>query len=318
MQIPYLSSDDLDALNLSTQDIIGGIERVIKGSQNGTVWSAPKAFLTTPSDQRYMMAALAAMDGPSMLAVKTVVLNPENTKNGLPQINGLVTMLDSETGLPLAILDGNWITAVRTAGLSAVAAKYMAREDAQSIGFVGCGVQARSHFEAFREMFPIKRIQLFGRGTENQKRLVDIASEHGITAQICHSGQDAIENVDLIVTTVTHTGGAEPFLDADGLKPGAFAAVVDLAAPWKRDTFGILDSVIVDDLVQEQALPNKLCNPDFIKGDLSGLVLGKTKGRSSENGRTAFVFRGHALGDLGLSVLALERYQASPAYSAKR
>jgi ornithine cyclodeaminase/alanine dehydrogenase len=79
-----------------------------------------------PSDGRYMMAALAAMDNPSLLAVKTVVLNPRNSDRGLPQINDLVTMLDSETGLPVAIMDGNWITAVRTAGISAVAAKHMA------------------------------------------------------------------------------------------------------------------------------------------------------------------------------------------------
>jgi ornithine cyclodeaminase/alanine dehydrogenase len=80
-----------------------------------------------PSDGRYMMAALAAMDNPSLLAVKTVVLNPRNSDRGLPQINDLVTMLDSETGLPVAIMDGNWITAVRTAGISAVAAKHMAQ-----------------------------------------------------------------------------------------------------------------------------------------------------------------------------------------------
>ena len=73
-----------------------------------------------------MMAVLAAMDNPSFLAVKTVVLNPENTTNGLPQINGLVTMLYSVTGLPVAVLDGNWIAGVRTAALSALAAKYMA------------------------------------------------------------------------------------------------------------------------------------------------------------------------------------------------
>lgn len=308
MNIPYLSSNDLDALNLSTQDIISGIERVIKGSEAGTVWSAPKAFLTTPNDQRYMMAALAAMDGPSMLAVKTVVLNPDNNARGIPQINGLVTMLDSDTGLPLAILDGNWITAVRTAGLSAVAAKYMARQDAESIAFVGCGVQARSHFEAFRQMFPLKRMQVFGRGAENQNKLLEIGAAHGLEGKICDSGQEAIEDVDLIVTTVTHTGGAEPFLDADGMKAGAFVTVVDLAAPWKRESFGALDTVIVDDLAQENALPNKLCNPDLIDGDLSGLVLAKVVGRENEKARTGFVFRGHALGDLGLSVLALEKH----------
>jgi len=100
-----------------------------------------------------MMAALAAADDPPYLAVKTVIMNPRNSTRNLPQINGLVTMLDSDTGLPVAILDGNWITAVRTAGLSAVAAKHMARSDSSTVAFIGCGVQAKSHLRAFAEMF---------------------------------------------------------------------------------------------------------------------------------------------------------------------
>lgn len=80
MNIPYLSQDDLIGLGLSTAQIVDSIKRAIRRSVNGTVWSAPKAVITPPNDPRYMMAALAAMDNPSLLAVKTVVLSPENTQ----------------------------------------------------------------------------------------------------------------------------------------------------------------------------------------------------------------------------------------------
>ncbi|MGB5560445.1 MAG: ornithine cyclodeaminase family protein [Paracoccaceae bacterium] len=309
MDIPYLSQDDLIGLGLSTAQIIDSIERTIRGSVNGTVWAAPKTVITPPNDPRYMMAALAAMDGPSLLAVKIVVLNPENTANGLPQINGLVTMLDSVTGLPVAVLDGNWITEVRTAGLSALAAKYMANPNAKTIGFVGCGAQARSHLDAFADIFDLEHMVYFGRGQANQDRLADQAKARGISSTACSSGQEVAESCDLLVTTVTHTGGAAPFLDASGMKAGSFAAVVDLAAPWKRDSFGALDCVVIDDLNQEAALPNKLCDPAFIHGDLTGLVAAQIQGRKEQNDRTAFVFRGHALGDLALSVLAIETYR---------
>ncbi|MEH6645264.1 hypothetical protein [Sulfitobacter sp.] len=172
MNIPYLSQDDLIGLGLSTAQIIDSIERAILGSVNGTVWAAPKAVITPPNDPRYMMAALAAMDHPPLLAVKTVVLNPENTANCLPQINGLVTILDSVTGIPVAVLDGNWITEVRTAGLSAVAAKYMANPQARTIGFVGCGAQARSHLDAFAEVFNLEHMVYFGRGQANPSALL--------------------------------------------------------------------------------------------------------------------------------------------------
>ena len=86
-------------------------------------------------------------------------------------------MLDSETGLPVAILDGNWITAVRTAGLSATAAKYMATKDSAVAAFIGCGVQAKSHLRALADVFPLQRIKVFGRGQANIDSLCQLAHE---------------------------------------------------------------------------------------------------------------------------------------------
>ena len=106
--IPYLSEEALVALGITTFDVIESIEAMIDSCDRGSVWSAPKAVIQ-PGDGRYMMAALAAADDPALLAVKMVVLNPRNSDRNLPQINGLVTLLNSDTGLPVAILDGNWI-----------------------------------------------------------------------------------------------------------------------------------------------------------------------------------------------------------------
>jgi ornithine cyclodeaminase/alanine dehydrogenase len=305
--IPYLSEESLAGLGITTDDVIERIEALIRGSAQGTVWSAPKAVIM-PSDGRYMMAALAAMDNPSLLAVKMVVLNPRNPDKGLPQINGLVTMLDSETGLPVAILDGNWITAVRTAGLSAVAAKYMANKNSAVAAFVGCGVQAKSHLKAFSEMFPLQTMKVFGRGQANIEGLCRLAEELGLSSEICNSGKDAVEGADLVVTSVTYSAELVPFLDASWLAPGCFAAITDLAAPWHKQSFSVFDQIAIDDVAQEAALPNKLADPQHVTGDLSGLVLGKFNGRNLANDRTAFIFRGHALGDLALAVLAFRKF----------
>ena len=135
-------------------------------------------------------------------------------------------------------------------------------------------------------------------------------SARDIDIEICDSGQQAIEDVDLVVTSITATGGPEPFLDADGMKAGVFAAITDLGVPWIRDSFNALDRVVIDDVEQEAALPNKLCDPASVSGDLSGLVLGAIEGRQQADERNAFLFRGHALGDLALSALALEKHRA--------
>ena len=304
--IPYLSGEKLAGLKLSTHEVIGSIETLIADCANKTAWSAPKAVML-PDDGRYMMAALAAADDPPFLAVKTVIMNPRNSARNLPQINGLVTMLDSDTGLPAAILDGNWITAVRTAGLSAVAAKHMARPDSSVVAFIGCGVQAKSHLDAFAELFPLEKVRVFGRGQANIDSLCEAAEDRSLQPVRCATGEEAVREADLIVSSITYSASLDPFLDANWLQPGAFAAITDLGVPWIKTKFSAFNQITIDDLDQEAALPNKLAPPEFVTGDLAGLVLGKFAGRDNEDDRNAFLFRGHALGDLALSALALQR-----------
>src|SRR5210317_1513870 len=111
--IPYYSEDDLNTLDISAQEVIEMLQQLILGSEANRVWSAPKAVILPP-DGRYIMATLAVTDDPPLVATKSLVLNARNTDIGLPQINGLVTLLNSKTGIPVAIIDGNWVTAVRT------------------------------------------------------------------------------------------------------------------------------------------------------------------------------------------------------------
>ena len=308
--IPYLDEKTLKNLAITTQDVIEEIENLIVKKSDNKAWSAAKAVLqpkTSESDDRYMMAALAAMDDPSLLAVKTVVLNPDNSNHNLPQINGLVTVLSSQTGLPVAILDGNWITAVRTAGLSATAAKYLARKDAKIVGFIGCGVQARSHLEAFCDGFPIEKVLLFGRGKGNIELTEELAMSRGLGVEICDRFEDVVAQSDILTTSLTYTPQLVPFLKADAMKTGSFAAVTDLGAPWVKESFAGFDVLAIDDLVQEKSLPNKIADMKDINGDIFDLIMGRINKRSSDEERTAFVFRGLALGDLALTSLVIKK-----------
>jgi ornithine cyclodeaminase/alanine dehydrogenase-like protein (mu-crystallin family) len=306
MSIPYLSEGDLEALGITTAEIIAALEHTIRESQQAQVWSAPKAVITPP-DGRYIMATLAVMNDPPLVATKSLVLNPRNSDIGLPQINGLVTLLHGETGVPEAILDCNWVTAVRTAGLSALAAKYMARPDSASAGFVGTGVQARSHLQAFADMFPLQHIKIAGRGQANIDALADMARKLGLSAEVCDTPREAVEGVDLVVTSMTHTSIDGPFLDANWLQSGSFLTAVDLGGAWHRETFDALQHLCIDDLQQEAAMETKLADPDHVDGDLSGLINGTFEGRASNSDRAGFVFRGHALGDLAIAAFAYQK-----------
>lgn len=305
--IPHLSQDDLDGFRILTTEVIEIIETLIKASGVGTVFAAPKSVIQTP-DGRYIMSTLAASDDPALVATKSLVLNKKNSDIGLPQINAIVSLIHGQTGVPLATIDGNWVTAVRTAGLSAVAAKYMADPSSKTAGFVGTGVQARSHLQAYSEMFPLEHIKIYGRGQANIDLLAELAETLGMTSEVATSPRDAVSGVDIVTTSVTHTGVEGPFLNADWLAEGSFAAIVDLGVPWFQDSFNRMDRICIDDLAQEAEMPIKLADPQDVHGDLAALISGKITGRDTPTDRTAFVFRGHALGDLALAALAYRKF----------
>jgi len=313
----YLSEEALSELHVTTAEAVEGIEHMIRGLARSEVWTTPKSGFIVP-DGRYMMSTLAAADDPPVLAVKSLVLNPRNPEHGLPQINGTVTLLDSRTGLPLAVVDGNWVTAVRTAALSAVAAKRMARPDSSVAAFIGCGIQANSHLKAFSDLYPLAEVRAFGRGSANRDALCATAERMGFTTVASASGQEAIEGADLIVTSVTLSMDSQPFLDAAGLKPGAFAAVTDFAAPWIAASMPALDRIIVDDIEQESSTPYPMVDPKLIRGDLKGLINGETPGRESDQEINAFIFRGLSIGDLALADVAHRKAREASAGSAIR
>jgi len=301
----YLSEDTLEGLGVTWPESVAAIERLIEGHAQGKVWYAPKAVIQP--DARYMMATLAAADDPPILAVKSLLLNPRNSERGLKQINALVTLLDSTTGLPLAVIDGNWVTAVRTAALSAVAAKQLARPSSAVAAFIGCGVQATSHLQAFAELYPLREIRAFGRGRANIDALCKAGEELGLAAIASPAARDAVAGADIVISTVTLSADLAPFVDAGWLKPGAFAAITDFAVPWHAAGMATFDRIIIDDMEQEAGMESPLVEPDLVAGDLSGLVLGEVAGRSNDAERTAFIFRAHPLGDLALAALAYQK-----------
>jgi ornithine cyclodeaminase/alanine dehydrogenase-like protein (mu-crystallin family) len=311
-RLPYLSEKLLEGFSITTQQIVEGIEQAFAGQRRGSAWTAPKAVIT-PGDDRYIMATLAVSDDPPVVATKSLVLNPRNPKRGLAAINSIVTLLDSETGLPLAVIDGNWVTAWRTAGLSAVAAKRLARRDAAVMAFIGCGVQAQSHLAIFQDLFPLREIHAFGRGTANRDALCRAAEARGLTAVRSKTAKEAIGDADIVVSSVTLLPSPEPFLDAQWLKSGCLAVMTDMAAPWFADSLSAFQRIVIDDLEQETKMSKPMVDPSLVAGDLFGLLGGDLPGRENQQQRIAFIFRGLALGDLALAGLAWRHAKATGA-----
>lgn len=306
----YLSDQVLEDLGITTGQIIACIEEAIRAEADGTLWTAPKSVVL-PGDGRYIMSTLAASDDPDVVAVKTVMVSPGNPARGLAGINGAIILLDSETGLLRAVVGANWVTAVRTAGLSAAVAKQMASPDAASVAFIGSGVQAHSHLQAFGDLFPLTDIRVFGRGQANIDKLCEAARAKGLAARGCATAREAVEGADLVVTSITLSYDVAPFIDARWLKPGAFAAITDLALPWIPEGMAAFGAVIIDNIAQEAASEKKMVDPALIAGDLGGLVTGKHSAGFDPARCSAFVFRGLAIGDIAVSALAYRQASAA-------
>ena len=302
----YLRRADVAALGITTRDIVGTIEELLRQVDAGTAWNTPKAQIL-PGGGRLFMSMLAASTKPSLMAVKSLGMNPANPQRGQETIGALITVFDGDSGLPLAVMDGDWITGVRTAGLSATAAFHLGRKDARTIAFVGAGLQARCHLESFAQLFPLRHVRVLGRGAANRERLIAVARGMGLEAVACEDGDAVLDGADLVVTSVPHTGIAEPFLDPDRLEPGSFVAMTDLTRPWKRAGLARLDRIIIDDAVQERAMADPTIPQELISGDLKDLATGAIPGRRDDRERIAFAFRGLALGDLALALLCYTR-----------
>lgn len=308
----WLSDDALSRLGITTAEVVACIEAALDARLRGALWASPKAALL-PGDGRYMMATLTAGDSPAFVAVKTVMVSPGNQVRGLAAINGAILLLDSTTGVLRAVLGSNWVTAVRTAGLSAVVAKRLASPASRVVAFIGCGVEARSHLDAFADLFPLRQIRAYGRGRPNIDRLCAAAQAKGIGSTVCTDPRAALDDADIVVTSITLDYSVKPFLDARWLKPGAFAAITDLAIPWEPEGMAAFDPVILDDLEQEAASARPMVRPDLVAGDLLGLVSGTVRTTFSPLRRSAFVFRGIGLGDYAVASLACERALATGA-----
>jgi len=306
----YLPDATLEAMHISPNDVALAIEDALRAKAQGALHTAPKTPIL-PGRDRYMMSTMAVGDD-GFTVVKQVSVCPENPARGLPAINGAIMVLDAETGLLRAVVGANWVTAVRTAALSAVAAKRLADPASETIAFVGTGVQAHSHLDAFSALFPLKRMSMLGRGQANIDRLAQKAQAMGLETIACTTPEEALQDADIVVTSVTLDYSIAPFLDANLLKSNAFAAITDLCIPWLPDGMNAFKTVYVDDRAQEADSAKPMLPYDRIAGDLTDLVI-KGPEIAAQDRPSAFAFRGIALGDYAAAVLALRRAEASGA-----
>jgi ornithine cyclodeaminase/alanine dehydrogenase len=286
-------------------EIIEIVERVFREKGRGEVEMPPKPGIH-PAPDSFIHAMPAYVPALGAAALKWVGGYPQNPARGLPYISGLLILNDPETGMPLAVMDATWITAMRTAAASAVAAKYLANPDPKTVAIVGCGVQGRSHAEAMATAFPsIATAGAYDISVGNLDGYIGEMSKQfpSISFEKCASPRETVADADIIVTAGPIKKIPEPGIDAGWVKPGAFASPLDFDTYWHREALREFGKILTDDVPQFRFYQQNGYFGVFpeLYADLSDIVSGARPGRESPDERIMSMHLGLAIEDAAVA-----------------
>jgi ornithine cyclodeaminase len=249
-----------------------------------------------------LLGAMPAYSPSAGLGCKLVTLFPENSDR--PTHQAAIVLFDPENGSPIALLDGTYVTAMRTAAAAALATRILAREDAKVLALIGTGVQARSHARTFERVRDWSEIRVAGRNTATRDAL---AAELG--ARSCASFEEAVRGADVVAAT-THS--AEPVVRAEWVKPGAHVSSVGYNAPGSElDPALVRAATIVVESRDSAFSPPPGGAPELAGIDpasvteLGELVSGAKTGRRTPVEITLYKSVGVAVQDLAAAALVL-------------
>ena len=307
-ELVYLSSADVAALDLAPSEVAAAVEAMLREKAAGRARTKPKLGLY-PMPGTFYQAMAGALAEPAYAAVKWTGVVHDNDSRGLPHVSPLIVLNELATGAPVAVMDGRWVTAQRTAALTLAGAKRLARADSSTVAFVGCGVQARSHLALLRAAFPIARVTAHGRRRETAERFAREALSLGLAAEVATDPRAAVEDALMVVSSVPESPGLEPFLDPGWLKPGAFVGAIDVGRSWRLAGMLAFDIVATDDREQSTAMvkSGRLVYSGPFHADLAELVSGRHPGRRAAEERTALIYSGLALADVAVAAAIYER-----------
>jgi ornithine cyclodeaminase/alanine dehydrogenase-like protein (mu-crystallin family) len=248
-----------------------------------------------------------------VFALKSLCLMPGNPARGLDTHQGTVTLFDGTTGVPTAILDASAVTAVRTAAVSAVATRTLAREDARVLAILGAGVQGRAHLTALVGVREFEEVRVYS-PTEAHARALAPAGDGA--ARVASSAEDAVRGADVVVTA---TSAREPVLRRVWLAPGAHVNAVGASTPSVRelDVETVAACVLFCD--SRESLRNEageyrlaleegaISGENHVRGELGEVLAGSAPGRLDAGELTVFRSLGLAVEDLAAARCAVTR-----------
>ena len=318
MKILILTHDEVEQL-LTMQECLAVMEEALSSLARGEMVQ-PLRTAVRPAAAAGLLAMMPAYKSgrDAVFGLKAICVFPDNPKLGKDAHQGGVLLFSGETGEPLALMNASAITAIRTAAVSAVATRLLAREDASDLAIVGTGVQARSHLAAMACARPIARARIVSRTFSHAQVFVnEMQPQCTFPLQAVESVRAAVTDADIIVTATT---SREPVLRREWLMEGAHLNAVGSSSPKSReiDTATMAAASLFVDR-RESALNEAgdyllaagegAIGPDHIRAEVGEVLIGAAPGRTSPNQITLFKSLGIAIEDLAAAAYLYRKAQ---------
>ena len=259
-------------------------------------------------------------DGPA-LGVKSITNFPGNDARGLAPILATFLLLDAETGATISIMDGTYLTEVRTAAASAAATLALAGPDSTRLALLGAGVQARSHLAALAAVLPLERVRVASRTLESAERFAAGQADRypGISFEAARSPAAAISDADVVCTV---SSSREPLVAAEAVPAGCHINAVGSHSPGAREIDGEtmrLARVIVDSREANLTecgdclipIEEGLFGPEHVSDELGQVLAGLVPGRTDDGQVTIYQSCGIAVQDVAAGRLAYEKARSA-------
>ena len=301
---------------LPLPELIAAMEAAVAHFSAGEVLQPVRSVLTVGPTRAFFGLMPAYIENPARLGAKLVTVFNENHKRGLPSHLATIVLLDADTGSLLSLMDGRYITEMRTAAVSAVSVRHLSRPDASILAILGSGVQARSHLEAFADVRGLKDVRVWSPKPESRDRFsAEMRGHVSVPIRSATSAESAVRGADLVVLA---TSSVTPVLEADWVSAGTHVVSVGACRPDQREmapdlvararffvdskTAALVESGDVVLGIQEGRF-----SQSHVLGELGEVVLGRVEGRTNDHDITIFKSLGMAVEDVVSADLVFRR-----------
>lgn len=283
-ELLYLTREDVISVGITKQEIIDCTENALRYHAKKEVEMPPKIGIHPLNDNTFIHAMPSYIRPEAACGIKWVSGYPDNpSKHKLPHIAGLVILNDDQTGYPLAIMDGSWITTMRTVAATMIGMNYLSAPESSTVGMIGCGDIGRHHIDFLVEVSPsIKTIYIYDKYEAVMDRIVDKYSAEKTTKIVKTTSIEELVRLSDTVISATIFSKPNPQIKDEWITKGKTILLCDSHTLYEDQTIKRADKYVIDS--QEQGLHFETLGyyPDglpLINCELGEIALGTKKGR---------------------------------------